>query len=617
MLGSSSFWHRWRAAGDIAWTWRLVWKSSRGRVGFLGLLTLVSATTPVLGAWLAKLLIDQLLVARAAVDPVAKAAAVERVLFLVFCELMLVLVGALVERYVGILRSAMGRRLSADIRHRVVEKALDIDLAQLEDPVHHDQLTRARREASTRPLSLIQQKWVILRCFLTLGLYAGLIWNVHPMSIVLLVMAGLPAFFAETKHSRRGFRLQNDRAPSDRLIQYLENALTGISPAKEIRQLDIGRLLLGRHRVLTDVNIAKENELIEARAQSGYIWTVISTLALYVCLALPMAAAARGDLSLGTATFFIIALRQVQQSFQSLLSAVGGIYEDSLYIANLRLFLEIKSARQATPRSTKAERSRIERGLRFDAVSFRYPGKSQYALRNINCYVPPGGHLGIVGENGAGKTTFIKLLCGLYVPGEGQIYLDGRPLADWPTKDLVARYAVLFQDYTKFHLSVRDNVGFGAAAKIGDDDAIQKALRRADAMHIPNAGGAGLETVLSRQFDGGIDISGGEWQRVALARVFMRASADIVIVDEPSSHLDLLAGITIIDNIKAVTRDKTLICISHQIDIVKDADNIIFLRKGEIAEAGSHASLLAANGEYVRLFEKQLKLTETGRAMTA
>ena len=427
----------------------LVWRSAPAGVVALAFFTIVAAGLPPLVAYVGKLIIDAVL----AHDGV-------RAVRLVAFELGAVVALAGCERLLALIRQLVGLRLGIDLNVRILEKAELLELRQFEDPEFYDKLTRARREASTRPLSLIQSNFQVIRHGLTLAGYVALLVRFSGWMALAVLIATIPAFVAEARFSGAAFRLRNWRSPDSRRLTYLEYVLGNDEHAKEVKLFGLAPLLLGRYKQLAETFFADDRRLAVRRAIWGYALSLLSTIVFYGCYALIVGAAVRGRLSLGDMTLYLVAFRQGQQSFQAVLSALGGMYEDTLYMSNLFDYFAIPTPpRQTAPVAAL----RAEEGIRFEGVGFRYPGTNdKWALRGIDVFVPKGQSLALVGENGAGKTTFIKLLARLYQPTEGRILLDGRDLRSWDERALRERIGVIFQDFNEYQLALRENVAFGA-----------------------------------------------------------------------------------------------------------------------------------------------------------
>jgi ATP-binding cassette subfamily B protein len=585
-------------------TLRLVWRSSPGGTAALGLLTVGASALPPLVAVVGKLLIDAVVAAHASADGAPRAAAVGRAVRFVFLELGAVGAIALLERALGLVRQLVGSRLGIDVNVAILEKALALDLRHFEDAEFYDKLTRARREASSRPLSLIQGNFQLLRNALTLAGYVALLVRFSGWMVLALLAATVPAFIAEASFSGAAFRLRNWRSPDARRLNYLEYVMANDEHAKEVKLFGLGPLLLGRYRGLAERFYAEDRSLAARRTAWAWALSLVSTLMFYGCYALIVVATARGAMTLGDMTLYLVAFRQGQQSFQSILTAVGGMYEDTLYMTNLFDFLAIPTDRPSTAAASTAVVLE-EEGVRFEGVGFRYPDVQTWALRGIDVFVPKGQSLALVGENGAGKTTFIKLLAGLYAPTEGRVRLDGRDLRDWDQTELRRRIGVIFQDFNQYQLPVRENVAFGSVAHLDDELRLQRAVERGGARELVDGLGAGLDTQLGRWFKGGAELSGGQWQKVALARAFMREEADVLILDEPTAALDAEAEHAVFERFRGLTKGRTAILISHRFPTVRMADRILVLEHGRVIEDGTHADLLAAGARYARMFGLQ------------
>jgi ATP-binding cassette subfamily B protein len=593
-----------KAFGHIPPTLGLVWSSGpRGLLGYVAL-ALVGAGAPLGVAYGGKRILDAV-VAR---DPA-------QALRWVAAEGALVALVALVLRGQGLLRSVLGGRLGVDINTRILEKAITLGLPRFEDPEFYDRMTRARREASSRPIGVVSDVFLIAQSALSLLGYVALLASLGPWAILGMVLASVPATLAEVRFSNQQFRLRNRRAPESRKLSYLEYVLANDAHAKEVKLFGLGLPLLDRYRTLAEKIFREDTDLGRRRALWGYLLSLLSVLAFYGCYAALALGAIGGRLSLGDLVMYAAAFRQGQQSFQAILNALGGMYEDNLYMSNLFEFLALPPE-SSPPAPHRLSRRGEERGsglegnggdgIRLEGVGFRYPGQERWTLRGIDLHVPPGDSLALVGQNGSGKTTLIKLITGLYRPTEGRVLLDGRDLHDWPEEELRGRIGVIFQDFNRYQLTLRENVGVGSFPHADDEDRVRQAIDRAGAGDVLQGLEQGLAADLGRWFHSrGVELSGGQWQRVALARAYMREEADILILDEPTAALDAEAEAAVYQRFRELAAGRTTILISHRFPTVRGARRIVVLEQGQVAESGNHEQLMALEGRYARLFRLQ------------
>jgi ATP-binding cassette subfamily B protein len=444
---------------------------------------------------------------------------------------------------------------------------------------------------------------------LTLLGYAALLLSFGPLAVVGLLLSAIPAAVAEMRFSRAAFRLRNWRAPETRRLSYIEYVLANDEHAKEVKLFGLGPLLLDRYRTLGETFYSEDQALARKRAVWAYSLSLLGTGAFYACYLVVALGAARNRISLGDMTLYLLAFRQGQQAFQSCLGAIGSMYENNLYMSNLFQFLAIpvSTPSAALPAPAPEPVAPTERGIRFEHVGFRYPGQDKWALHDINLWIPQGQSLALVGHNGAGKTTFIKLLTRLYTPTAGRILLDGRELAQWDEQALRRRIGVIFQDYNQYQFTVRENVGFGSAEHLEDTSRVERAVDSGGATELIKGLPGGLTTGLGRWFQGGVELSGGQWQKIALSRAFMREEADILVLDEPTAALDAEAEHQVFSRFRALSQGRTSILISHRFPTVRMADCIVVIEGGELRESGTHAELVERGGRYAELFALQAK----------
>jgi ATP-binding cassette subfamily B protein len=441
----------------------------------------------------------------------------------------------------------------------------------------------------------------IIQNSLTLLGYIALLVRWSPLLVGVLLISVLPATLAELKFSEEGFKLWSWRAPDSRKLGYLEYILANEGFAKELRMMGLQNLLLSRFSELAQRLRLQDKTLAMQRTFWAGGLSLLGTFAFYGCYAGLAWDAATRRITLGDLTLYVVAFRQGQQAFQSVLGALGGMYENNLYMSNLFAFLDRPAPEPKLQLQTPLK---AMDGIRFVDVSFQYPGQSKKALDTINLHIPSGQSLALVGHNGSGKTTFIKLLTGLYTPTEGQILLDGRALAAWDPGQLRQRMAVIFQDFNRYQAPLFENVGFGNPARLEERALQEQALKK--------SGGEkfliehGLEKQLGRWFDKqGMELSGGQWQMVALARALVREEADVLILDEPTAALDAMAEAEVFTQVQGMAQGKTSILISHRFPTVRGADQIVVLEGGKIVEQGRHTELLEQGGRYAQLFTLQ------------
>jgi ATP-binding cassette subfamily B protein len=567
--------------------------SPRGVLGLV-VLTLVSALVPPAIAWVGKSLVDGV-----------TARDVPAVELWIAVEVALVAALVLLTRGAQVTRQTLGARLGYHVNAKILEKALTLDLRDFEDSSFYDQLTRARREASSRPIQVVTESFDLGKHALTLAGYAALLLGYSPLACLALAVASLPATFAERHFSKVAFRLRNWRSPDTRRLIYLERVLASDDYAKEVKALGIGPLLLDRYRALGGRILEEDTALARRRFGWGTVLSLVATGVYYGVYATMVLAAAHGSISIGEMTLYAAAFRQGQQSFESILSSLGGMHEHSLYLSNLYGYFD----RPASTRDRPPEEGRLSEStaahLVLEDVSFKYPGAESWALRHVSLDIPSGKSLALVGFNGAGKTTLIKLILGLYEPTEGKVLLDGRDLATVSDEERRQTFSVVFQDFARFQMMVRENVGFGSHLHIDDEPRLERAVERGGAAELVSGLPAGLSTQLGKWFDGGVELSGGQWQTIALSRSMIREDARVLILDEPTAALDAQAEHAVFERFRELTRGRTSVLISHRFPTVRMADRIVVLEGGTIREEGTHDELRERGGVYARLFELQ------------
>ncbi len=579
----------------------LVWSTSRRLTFALALLTLAAGLLPAAIAYVGAQIVDAVVAANrlwaadghAALAPVFEWVVAEGVL-------VATLAGA--QRGLSLCQSLLRAQLGQRVNVMILEKALTLDLAQFEDSEFYDKLTRARREASSRPLSLVTRTFGLGQNAISLVSYGTLLFQFSPWAVLMLLLAGVPAFAAETKFSGDAFRLFRWRSPETRMQLYLETVLAREDHAKEVKLFALGPLLLQRYRDIFQRLYRDDRNLTLRRDSWGFGLGLLGTLTLYGAYAWIAASTVVARITLGQMTMYLMLFRQGQAAVSAILSAIGGMYEDNLYLSTLYEYLETPTPAHS---GTATQGAQPGDGVRFEGVSFTYPGATEPALRGIDLHIRPGESLALVGQNGSGKTTLIKLLTALYRPDQGRILLDGTDLRDWDPRVLRGRIGVIFQDFARYQMRVGENIGAGDVKHFADVERWRVASDKGMASEFIDALPGGFDAPLGKWFNSGRELSGGQWQKIALARAFMRSDADILVLDEPTAAMDAEAEATIFEHFRELAGRRIVILISHRFSTVRMADQIVVIQGGRIIEHGSHAELMARSGHYAHLFALQ------------
>jgi ABC-type multidrug transport system fused ATPase/permease subunit len=575
----------------------LVWNTSSILTIILATLTLVAGLLPAAIAYIGKLIVDAVVLAAGDGN-----GDISQPLLYVGLEAVAIAILAGSQRGISICQSLLRVLLAQKVNILILEKALKLDLRQFEDSEFYDKLTNARREASVRPLSLVNRTFGLVQNALSLITYGVLLVNFSVWAVIVLIVAAMPAFMGETKFAGQAFRLFTWRAPETRQQHYIENLLAREDYVTEVKLYQLGETLLERYRNLFRQLYGEDRDLTLRRGLWGYLLSLVSTAAFYVAYAWIVIETVIGRITLGDMTMYLTVFRQGQSTFSQALTSIGGMYEDNLYLSNLYHFLEAE-----VPKSWGNATTGInsQDGIRFENVSFTYPGSTQPALTNISLHLKPGEKLAIVGENGSGKTTLIKLLTRLYTPDEGKIYLDGLDLQEWDVNVLRQRIGVIFQNFVRYQFTVGENIGVGDVENLADKQRWEIAAKKGMAQPFIEKLPQNFETQLGRWFNKGQELSGGQWQKIALARAFMRTKADILVLDEPTSAIDAQAEFDIFNHFRTVTQNQMVFLISHRFSTVRMADKIVVIENGKLIEQGTHEELLQIGGHYAKLFDLQ------------
>lgn len=584
--------------GSIPRVIHLVWDTHRGLTLAIAVTTLLHSFIPAATSYAGKLVVDGVMqaITNSALD-------LYSVLPAVTLALGLGLLGTLLQRGGQLAQELLRDLLSNRINEMLISQAITLDLSFYENPHFHDMLQRAQREAGFRPLTLLTQMLTIASSTITTLSLLVLLLRFKPWIVMVLALTTLPGLFAQARYGQEAFRLLNWRTPAARKLAYYAHLLTSAQSVKEIKLFGLAQLLFEHYKVVFTRFYRENRSLAGRRNLAGVALTLISQLGYYSCYVYVIGRTVAGAITLGDLTLYASVFQQLQVALSGLLHGLSTIYESTLFIGNLFAFLEL---RPLIPHSTNGRRppDTWQEGFVFHDVSFRYPGTDKDVLRHVNLCLCPQERLALVGKNGAGKTTLVKLLCRLYDPTEGHITLDGIDLREYDPAGLQRRIGVIFQDFARYYLTARENIGFGQVERMDDQARIETAAKKSGAHEVISALPDGYDTMLGRWFDGGHQLSLGEWQKVALARAFMR-DADLLILDEPTASLDAHTEYEIFQQFAELTHDRTAVLISHRFSTVRMANRIVVLDDGRIIEDGTHQQLLGQGGIYATLFNMQ------------
>ncbi|MGA8866840.1 MAG: ABC transporter ATP-binding protein [Candidatus Sulfotelmatobacter sp.] len=601
MAGKQGSWNGWRerisALRNVPAVLHIVWESGR-LVVVLGLVfRLIASFLPLGLLWVTKLIIDGIVRAITTHQAVTS-----RLWWLVAAEFSLAVFGSVLSRGIDFLDALLADKYTRHVSVLVMKHAAQLDLTAYEDPVFYDRLERARVQATDR-LGMIQSIGRLVQQVITTVTLSVSIMLFSPWLLLMLVAGVVPAFLGESHFAFLGYAKNFRQTPTRRQLDYLRVLGGSKEAAKELKLLGLASFLTERFSRLSDQIYDEDVDLARRRLVAGSFLSVIGTAGYYSAYVFVIWRTITGVLSIGTLTFLAGAIQQASSNIQQIFSTVSSIADQALFLTDLIAFFEMRPTIASKPNALLAPRP-ITRGFEFRNVAFRYPGSSRLVLEGLNFHLHPGERVALIGENGEGKTTIVKLLTRLYDPVAGQVLLDGVDLREYNLEDLYREIGVIFQDFMRYEMTARENIAVGRIEQIDDPTLLHQSARKSMADEVIAKLPQGYEQMLGRRFEGGVDLSGGEWQKVALARAYLR-DAQLLILDEPTAALDARSEYEVFQRFSELTAGKMALFISHRFSTVRMADRIVVLEHGRIAEDGDHEQLTHLGGRYAEMFELQ------------
>jgi len=586
---------------------RAIWRTHRGYAFSMVALRVVRALMPITMFQIGKLILDSVIAAREGHG------SLETVWRYVAFEMLAILFAEMLARGSALVESLLSDLFSNEMSVKLMEHAATLDLAQFEDPAFYDHLERARRQTVGR-IALVTILLSIIQDGITLLTIGVALLAYSPVLLLLLALAVLPSFLGETHYASLGYSLLFRWTPERRQLDYLRYIGASNTTAKEIQMFGLSRWLADRYRILSQRFYEENKALSLKRGLVSALLSILGTIGYYTAYVVIIIRAVHGEFSIGRLTFLAASFGRGRDVIQSILLSASSVYEQALYLRDLFVFMELKPTIVSVP-GARAIPTPLREGFVFENVGFRYPGSERWALRNVSLTLKPGERIALVGENGAGKTTITKLLARLYDPTEGRIFLDGIDLREYDLAEVRRTIGVIFQDFVRYDMRFDENIGVGEIESVraeldapGDStpESIRLAADNSLAASLLPRFEKGFQQMLGKRFDDGVDLSGGEWQKIALARAYMR-DAQVLILDEPTAALDARAEYEVFLRFSELVAGRMAVLISHRFSTVRMADRIIVLRHGKVEESGSHEELIAGKGLYEELFSMQAK----------
>ena len=576
----------------------MVWGTKPLQVTLLCILTIAQGVLPAINLWIGKLIIDGV------VHGVGRGIeAFYEITYLIFILLGINIISSLITYGNSIIQTLLGDLVAHKIKIQVVEKSTSLDLFYFDDSRFYDKLTRAQQEASSRPLMIISTFFKLIKNNITIASMIVVLLKLHWGAVVLLLISGIPFFIMQSKYAEKGYSLLFSQTQDSRKRSYIFHILTSISHFKEIKIFNLGGYLIEQYTKIFDKTFNENKRLVLKKNISAFFVSLLSSVSYLSVYAYAIYIALSGKITLGDLTLYAGAFSSSQGMINSIIANLTSLYENNLFVNNLFTFLNLKP-QVIAPATPLPLPEQVQRSIEFKNVGFKYPGSEKWVLKDLNLIINRDENISIVGDNGAGKTTIIKLLSRMYDPQEGEILIDGIDIKEYDPQKYQQMIGIIFQDFSQFYLSAGENVGLGNIDEIDNRSKIETAATKSGAHRVIEKLPHGYDSVLGKYFDEGNELSVGEWQKIAMARAFIRDS-NILILDEPTASIDVKTEYDVFQNFKELVRNKISVLISHRFSITKMSDRIYVIQNGTAIESGSHDQLMSLEGKYFRMFTTQ------------